>query len=309
MRQRDNCMKIKDILDWLDEQGVAYDFIGNSNEKIHGFSSLSNYKLGTLTWIKKEDGYNEVGRPKEIAGAVVQRGVKVDFKNAIMTECSKESFFSILHNFWGISSELGNRGEGTVIVGNTEIDSTVTIGCNCSIVGEIKIAAGTIIENNVVIQGKVIVGKNCIIHSGTVIGCDGYGYYFEEDGTIGKVEHFGGVEIADQVEIGANVCIDRGTIDNTFIGFNSKIDNLVHIAHNAQIGKNVCIVASATICGSARLMDGSYIAPGGIVKNQITIGNNGFVGLGAVATKNVEDEIIVAGVPAKTIRKVKKGDK
>ena len=110
-------------------------------------------------------------------------------------------------------------------------------------------------------------------------------------------------------DIGANTCIDRGTIDDTIIGFNSKIDNLVHIARNVQIGKNVCVVAGVAICGSAKLKDGSYVAPGGIVKNQIEIGQNALVGLGAVATKSVEEEFVVAGGPAKPIRKLQKGDK
>ena len=302
-------MKIVAILNWLNEQNMEYKFFGDCSMDVSGFSSLSDYRVGSITWIKKEAAYNDAGRLQDITLAVVQDGVNVDFQNIISTPDSKEVFFAILHHFWGSKIEEGRIGKGTVISKNAIKHPTVSIGHNCTIDGNIEIGENSIIENNVVIQGNVRIGSNCIIHSGTVIGCDGYGYYFEDDGTIGKVEHFGGVVIGDQVEIGANTCIDRGTIDDTVIGFNSKIDNLVHIAHNVQIGKNVCVVAGAAICGSAKLEDGAYVAPGGIVKNQIKVCKNALVGLGAVATKTVEEEFVVAGVPAKPIRKYQKGDK
>lgn len=270
-------MKISDILKWLDEQGMEYRFSGDDSVDVTGFSSLANYKTGTITWIKNETGYKKVGEPQDICFAVVQDGVVGDVENMIATSASKELFFTILNHFWGQKTKEWSIGAGTVISKGASVAGSVSIGCNCALVGDITIGERTIIENNVVIQGNVSIGSDCIIHSGTVIGCDGYGYYFVDDGTIGKVEHFGGVIIEDQVEIGANACIDRGTIDDTIIGFNSKIDNLVHIAHNVQVGKNVCIVAGAAICGSAKLKDGSYVVPGGIVKNQIEIGKNALV--------------------------------
>lgn len=302
-------MKAAEILNWLTKQGYEYKFTGDSRTEIESFSALANYKDKSLTWIKKEENYDALNRPQHISCAVIQSGINVDFENAIITDNSKEVFFAILHEFWGEKKKEGNIGEGTVISDKVVIDPTVTIGCNCSIVGDIVIGAHTVIENNIVIQGNVSIGKDCIIHSGTVIGVDGFGYCFDGNGMIWKAEHFGGVEIGNAVEIGANTCIDRGTIDNTIIGDHSKIDNLVHIAHNAYIGKSVCIVAGAVLCGSVKVKDGAYVAPGGIVKNQIEIGSNGFVGLGAVVTRAVENNEVVIGVPAKPIRKFRKGDK
>lgn len=302
-------MKLKNILDWLDEQNYDYRFSGDSQAEINGFSSLSNYREYSLTWIRKEEIYNSLSKPRNIFCAVVQSGVAVDFENVIFTKHSKEVFFAILHEFWGGKKKEGSVGRGTIISDDAEIDPTVTIGCNCSIIGNVKVGAHTVIEHNVVIQGNVKIGKNCYIHSGAVIGADGFGYYFEDNGAVKKIEHFGGAEIGNTVEIGANACIDRGTIDNTVIGDGSKIDNLVHIAHNVRIGKSVCVVAGAVVCGSAKLHDGAYIAPGGIVKNQLEVGENGFVGLGAVVTNPVENEEVVVGIPAKPVRKFQKGDK
>jgi len=302
-------MKIKEILEWLDNQEYRYEFKGDKDTEISGFSALMNYDKNTITWIKKEKNYIDAGRPVNIDCAVVQKGVNIDVDNIIISEFSKEMFFAILRNFWGTGYKEGNIGRGTVIDQKADIDSTVSIGCNCSILGNVSVGTHTVIENNVVIQGNIKIGNNCMIRSGTVIGTDGYGYFFKDDGTIGKVEHFGGVIIGNDVEIGANVCIDRGTLDDTVIGDNSKIDNLVHIAHNVRIGRSVCVVAGAAICGSVVLHDGAYIAPGGIVKNQLEIGTDGFVGLGAVVTKSVENGSVVAGIPARTIRNIKKGDK
>lgn len=301
-------MKVAEILKWLIGQGYEYKFTGDGKAEIRGFSALANYKDKTLTWIKKEENYDALNRPRNISCAVIQSGVNVDFENAITTDSSKEIFFAILHEFWGEKKKEGFIGEGTVISDQAVIDPTVTIGCNCSIAGNVVIGAHTVIEHNVVISHAVI-GDNCIIHSGTVIGTDGYGYYFKDDGSVRKVEHFGGVEIGNDVEIGANACIDRGTIDDTVIGAYSKIDNLVHIAHNVHIGVAVCVVAGAVICGSAKLKEGAYIAPGGIVKNQLVVGKDGFVGLGAVVTRSVEDEDVVTGIPARPVRKYQKGDK
>lgn len=302
-------MKLEKILDWLSGQGYGYLFSGDRQTEVDGFSSLLNYRDGSLTWIKKEESYNSLDRPGGIACAVVQSGVEVDFANAIVTERSKEVFFAVLREFWGKKAEEGAIGGGTVVSSGAEIDPTAVIGCNCSIVGNVRIGAHTVIGHNVVIQGNVRIGEGCHIQSGAVIGSDGFGYYFKDDGAIEKAEHFGGVEIGNEVEIGGNACIDRGTIDDTVIGDKSKIDNLVHIAHNVQIGRYVCVVAGAVVCGSARLHDGAYVAPGGIVRNQLEVGKDGFVGLGAVVTRPVGNGEVVAGVPAKAVRMLRKGDK
>lgn len=304
-------LKISEILAWLDERKITYSYFGDEELDVLGFSSLMRYKPNTITWIKDNSKYEEYKHSykENPICAVVKSGMVTEITNVISTDNPKEAFFSILKKFWGDEVAKGKVGAGTYISEESLICDKVSIGTNCSIIGAVEIGKNTVIENNVVIQGHVSIGENCVIHSGTVIGCDGYGYYFDDDGTIGKVDHFGGVVIGDYVEIGSNTCIDRGTIDDTVIGNNTKIDNLVHIAHNAVIGNNVCVVAGAVICGSVELENGSYVAPGGIVKNQMIVGENSFIGMGAVVTKPVEPEMVVAGIPAKVIRRVEKGDK
>lgn len=149
---------------------------------------------------------------------------------------------------------------------------------------------------------KVKIGCNTIIHSGVVIGTDGFGYFDNEDGLHEKVEHFGGVSIGDNVEIGANTCIDRGTLDDTYIGNNVKIDNLCHIAHNVTIEENSMVIALSMLGGSSTLKKNVYIAPGVMVMNQVTIGERSLAGMGAVVIKDVQNNKVVIGVPAKELR-------
>ena len=302
-------MKMSRILEWLKENGTEFEYSGDPDTEVSGFSSLANYGSGCLTWIKKEEKYNEAGRPKDITAAIVQKGTEVDFANAIVTEESKKVFFGILHEFWGSSKAPGSIGAGTVISDEAKVDPSAVIGCNCTITGKAEIGADTVIENNVVIEGRVRIGRGCNIHSGTVIGPDGFGFTYDDDGTMHKVEHFGGVVIKDDVEIGSCTVIERGTIDDTVIGNGTKIGNLVHIGHNVQIGDRVSVVCGNLVCGSSKVKDGAYIAPGGMVRNQITVNENGFIGLGALAVSDVEKDTVVIGIPAKPIRKVKKGDK
>lgn len=302
-------MKIKEIMQWLVENKYEFSFKGNDSVDISGFASLNTCEAGEITWVKKKDNFDNMKDHSGVIVAVVQDGLELDIPNQIISKKSKEVFFAILHHFWGNKKLDGYVGAGTYISPEAEIDPEAHIGYNCSIVGNVKIGANTVIENNVSISNHVVIGNDCLIHSGVVIGSDGFGYAFGENGLPIKVEHFGGVIIGNRVEIGANTCIDRGTIDNTRIHDDVKIDNLVHIAHNTVLHKGAVVVAGAIICGSAQLGENSYIAPGGIVKNQLLIGNNALVGLGAVVTKPVEDFSVVAGVPAKEIRKLKPGDK
>ena len=302
-------MKIKTITQWLSENNYEYVFNGDEETEVTGFCSLKLYESDKITWIKKKENYEKIEDKSSIRIAVVQAGLNLNIPNQIIADNSKEVFFAILHNFWGVERQKGFIGSGTYISPDAEVDSSAYIGYNCSIIGKVKIGANTVIENNVSINNEVIIGDNCLIHSGVVIGADGFGFAFGEDGRPIKVEHFGGVVIGDCVEIGANTCIDRGTIDNTIIYDDVKIDNLVHIAHNSILNRGAVVVCLSAICGSAELGENCYVAPGGIVKNQLSIGKNALVGMGAVVTKPVDDYAVVAGVPAKEIRKIKEGDK
>jgi UDP-3-O-[3-hydroxymyristoyl] glucosamine N-acyltransferase len=164
---------------------------------------------------------------------------------------------------------------------------------------EVSIGEGTIIHSNVTIYSGVTIGDNCTIMAGAVIGSEGFGYEKDEDGDLFKIAHLGGVVIGNNVDIGANTCIDRGTLGHTIIEDGVKIDNLVHIAHNAHIKKGSVIIANAMIAGSVVVGENSWVAPSSSIREGLKIGNNALVGLGAVVVKDVDSHTIVKGNPAK----------
>lgn len=310
MKKKIETISIKKIIRYLKSINMDFEFFGNKEEKIIGFSSFDNYQENTITWIKNIHRYQSFKNTKKIMPALIVIDREVDrasdYTNKLVCDNPKYIFALILREFFEEKLNAG-IGEGTIVSKNAFLQEDVSIGCNCVIEDDAVIGSGTRIYHNVIIRRGTVIGKNCIIKSGTVIGEEGYGYSNNEDEII-HVPHLGYVVLEDEVEIGSNCSIDRGTMENTVVGKGSKIDNLCHIAHNVQIGKNVMIVAGSIICGSVHIKDRAYIAPGGIIKNQVEIGEKCIIGMGSVVLSNTQKEKVLVGVPAKNLRDVKNED-
>lgn len=153
------------------------------------------------------------------------------------------------------------------------------------------------------IREWVKIGKNVIIQLGTVIGEEGYRYRRDEKGVLHHHKHEFGVVIEDNVDIGANGVIDRGSWRDTVIGRGTKINNLVHIAHNVIIGRHCLVGAGAKICGSVNVEDFAEIWTGATIRDHINIGEGATVGMGAVVIKDVPPHTTVVGNPARTLIK------
>lgn len=289
-------MKVKKIIEVLQRGKITYEFYGDESLDINGFSSLVNYKQGSLTWIKKKENYNGT----TVSCCITSEKIDGPIESQIVVGNSKKVFFNILEELFAVRESKKAIGKNSVIGENVYFGKNVCIGSNCSINGDVFVDDSTIIGDGVVIKGKVKIGKRCTIQSNAVIGEPGFGYS-EENGIKTMIKHFGGVNIGDDVHIGANTCIARGTIDDTCIGDGSKIDNLCHIAHNVIIGKNVTLIAGSLIYGSVNIGDNSYIASG-IIKNQLEIGKNVTVGMGSVVMKDAEENITIVGVPGKKLK-------
>ncbi|MFH2034902.1 MAG: UDP-3-O-(3-hydroxymyristoyl)glucosamine N-acyltransferase [Candidatus Zixiibacteriota bacterium] len=184
-------------------------------------------------------------------------------------------------------------GEKSVIMPRIFIGNDVTIGRNCKIYPNVSILDGTKI------------GDNAIIHSGTVIGSDGFGFARHEKG-IKKVKQIGYVEIGNDVEIGSNVSIDRGALGPTKIGNSVKIDNLVQIAHNVEIGDYSIIVAQVGISGSTKLGKGVILAGQVGVTGHLVLGDGVTVGAQSGVHTDIEAGKTYFGSPARDIMKAKR---
>ncbi len=158
------------------------------------------------------------------------------------------------------------------------------------------------IHPTAVINECVVVGENVRIGPYCSIGFDGFGFDRDDSGVYERFPHVGKVIIGDNVEIGANVCIDRGTLSDTVIGEGTKIDNLVHIAHNVRTGKNCCIVALSCIGGSVQLGDNVYVGIGASIRNQKKIGDNVMIGMGAVVVNDCLESGTYIGIPARRMK-------
>lgn len=169
-------------------------------------------------------------------------------------------------------------------------------------IGKSEIGEGTVIRGNCHIYDHVHIGKRVKIDAGCIIGAPGFGFVRDENGIPHRFPQIGGVIIEDDVELGANDCIDSGALEPTVIGKGVKMDNLVHIAHNVTIGKYSYIIAGAMIAGSSTIGAYSWIAPSAAINNKITVGDRTLIGIGAVVQKDVPDGETWAGYPACPIR-------
>ncbi|HDS09147.1 MAG TPA: UDP-3-O-(3-hydroxymyristoyl)glucosamine N-acyltransferase [Firmicutes bacterium] len=250
---------------------------------------------------------------------IVKKGSpKVPGKNLILVEDPYRAVGILLNlfndrliSFSGISdrsyispaSELGDGvrvapfafiGRGVRIGSDTVIFPGVSIGDNS------KVGSGCVIYSNVSIYDGIEIGDRVIIHSGTVIGSDGFGFVTEQGVNI-KIPQIGKVIIEDDVEIGANVTIDRATFGVTRIKKGVKIDNLVQIAHNVEVGENSLLVAQSGLAGSSKLGKNVTVAAKAGISGHIEIGDNVKIGAKSGVMKSIPPNMTVSGFPSRPL--------
>jgi len=219
----------------------------------------------------------------------------------ILVENPRLAFAKTLSEFF-VEKKTPGIGKYSVVHPTAKIADSVIIGNGCSIGQNVEIGDSTEIRNNVVITDGVKIGRHCLIRSSSVIGEEGFGFEYDEDGAPIRIPHLGSVEIGDFVEIGNFTAIARGTLKNTIIYSHVKIDNLVHIAHNCIIGEKSLIIACAEVSGGTIVGKKCWLGVGCSTMQKIKLGDNCLIGIGTVVLEDVPSGAVMAGNPAKLIR-------
>lgn len=297
-------MYLSEIISFLANRHLLCDYvvapsISSDENEITGFSSISASRERSITWSRKPIFDWGDMRAKVVICPGTQEANAPAGVFLLRSPDPRRAFFEVMRSFAGTNQRSGIApsaivGENVILGSNISIGSHSVIGDDCSIDDD------TVVDSNVVIYSDVHVGKRCRIFSGSIIGADGFGYYKDDLGLYRKVQHVGGVKIGDDVEIGANACIDKGCLDYTVIGNNCKIDNLCHISHNVLLGANCVLVAGAIICGSVVAGDNCWFAPGSIVRDGVVLRDNVHVGMNSVVYRSVKKSYVqLQGDPAK----------
>ena len=271
----------------LEEISSKYNckILGNSQTMFEYVSSIFNSKDNSIAYINDMRSLSYMDETKIsciIATSEIASKIKIP---VVIHENPQLLFIKIIKESYNPShSSMFSNAIDTC----NKIDPSATIGINSVIGKNVTIGKSSIIYPNVTIYDDSIIGDNVIIQSGAVIGSDGFGLIKDSDFWI-KVPHIGNVVIANNVEIGANTTIDKGTIDSTIISDNVKIDNLVHVAHNVTIGKNTAIAACVGIAGSTSIGENCTIGGGSGLNGHICIADSVHIHGMTMVTKSIKE--------------------
>lgn len=286
-----------------DERLEIVSIFGDPDRRVHGVAALSRAQPGSLTFARSNEIIAE--QAERLAGATVICPAPSigtvqtpDDVTLLVAHNPRLSFVRAAEIFFPRPKPAAGIHPTAVIAPDATIDPTAHVGPFCYIGAESSVGAETVLAPNVIVYDRVRIGARCRINSGTVIGADGFGYERNAKGVLEKFPHLGGVTIADDVEIGTNTSIDRGSLGDTVIEARARIDNLVHVAHNVHIGEDAAVIALSMLGGSVHIGAGAWIAPGAVLMNQMKVGDDAVVGLGAVVVKNVAVGQTVMGAPA-----------
>lgn len=262
----------------------------------------------TLDWVNSRHPNKQGLAEGTIAKAII---VDVDVvysdviqsqgKTLIVVNNPRMMMAKIMQEFF-IPKVQGYIHPSAIINEDAIIDSTANVGAGC-VVGRAKIGAGTVLKPNVVVYDDVKIGSNCLIQAGVVIGTDGLGCMREQDGTLVKFPHLGGVIIGNNVEIGANCQIAKGVLSDTIISDGCKMNGLCFIAHNCILEENVWITGDTMLCGTTHVGKNATIFSNVIVRDQAHIGACANVGMGSVVTKDIPAGETWVGNPAHKLDK------
>jgi UDP-3-O-[3-hydroxymyristoyl] glucosamine N-acyltransferase len=290
------------------------EIVGDGNAILNSFAPADRAQPGDLTFAENEDFF---ARAEDSAATAIIADQRFSASKKILIRVpnARIAFAKALALFFPEPVKSAGIHPLSVVAASASVNPTAYIGPHCTVGERVKIGARCVLQAgnfvgddstladdvnlfpNVTIYPRTEIGRRGRIHAGSVIGSDGYGYVLD-GGFHRKVPQIGSVIIGDDVEIGANVTIDRGALGPTVIGKGTKIDNLVQIAHNVEIGEHCLVIAQVGIAGSSKL--GNYVVLAGQVGigGHLKIGNQATIGAQAGVMTDVPDKATWLGAPA-----------
>lgn len=302
--------------------------VGNTTQTITGPEELQKAQVNHITFIGSIK-YISRWKDSKASAAIVNADLEVEpgenralikVKNADLAMAKiLEAFqpdspvFDIDIHTTAVVHETAKIGAGCKIGANCYVGKDVVLGDgvtlypNVTILDDTSIGKGSVIWSGTVIRERCEIGQGCIFHSNVSIGADGFGYRPSDDGRgLVKIPQIGTVIIGDDVEIGANSCVDRGKFSATIIGDNCKIDNQVQIAHNCIMGRSCIMAGHSGLAGSVTLGDGVIIGGSASIKDHTTLHSGVTVGAGSGVVGDVAAGKTVLGYPAQDSREMLK---
>lgn len=297
---------------------------GDSSTVITGLSGIKEARVGDITFIANNRYAHLISETKASAVIASYEFISSTKKPIIRAKSPSLAFQKVISLFFPSQTQHFKGIHSTCVIGkNVSLGKEIALGAyvvveddvviadksviypGCFIGHHTSIGESCLIYSNVSIREGTEIGDRVIIHCGAVIGSDGFGFV-NVDGKHQKIPQVGTVEIGDDVEIGANVTIDRARFDKTIIASGTKIDNLVQIAHNVVVGENSLIVAQAGVSGSTVIGKNVTLAGQAGLVGHITVGDGAIVAAQAGVTKSVPPNITVSGYPARPHNEARK---
>ncbi len=301
---------------------VGGTLVGDAGAVITGVNALELARPGELSFAEQEKLLPEVERTRAAAVIVPPTFPEVPGRVLLRVDNPRLAFVKVMYLFQRTTGSTPRVHRDAVVSPEAQLGEGVTIA-ECAVIRpRARIGRGTVVESGVHIGEGVTIGEECfigpnvvirygcrigdrvIIHGGTVIGADGFGYVWTE-GRYLKIPQQGNVIIEDDVELGANVCVDRATFGSTIIKRGTKIDNLVQIAHNDVIGEHVTMSGQVGLAGSVTVGDRVIFGGQAGVADHLTIGDDARIGAGSGVIKNVPAGETVWWFPARPIKEIK----
>ena len=293
---------------------IGAELEGNPDQEILGLATLGSSTKSEISFISRDSFLPQLAKTKA-AAVICNREMSLNFKgnkligdNPYLLYAKCTALFKTQPESNSGISKLSSVNSSTVsakvsVANFVTIEEDVIIEDDVVIMHGVfvgrgsKIGKGTIIYPNVSIYDQVEIGANSIIHAGTVIGSDGLGFA-KDDGDWVKIEHIGRVLIGQSVELGSNTTIDRGSVGNTVIADNVKIDNQVHIAHNVEIGSGTAIAANSAIAGSTKVGKNCTLAGCTAIVDNIQIADEVHITAKSLVTKSIKESgVYSSGTP------------